>query len=328
MSARLASLTLLSGGCAGPMSLLDRGSSHATEPFWLLLAFIGIPAVLYVAVAVGAALRARTRDDGVSLDVPPAAGHDTSWPWLLSAGGIVPTLVVGAAVSVSLASGSQTERESADVTIDVVAHRFWWEVVYPDSGVVTANEIRVPAETTVRLRLTSADVVHSFGVPRLHAQRDIMPGQITELLLRVGEPGVARGQCYALCGSQHALMGFEVVAVPRTELDAWIDARRAATTAPDEPLAARGAEVFRAAGCERCHRVRGVTAADAIETPGPDLTHVASRRTLGGARVVNDRANLTAWILDARAHQPGAMPPTELSPADLQALVRYLEGLE
>ena len=96
------------------------------------------------------------------------------------------------------------------LTIRVVGHMWWWEVRYPDQGIVTANEIHIPAGQPVRLELTSADVIHSFWVPRLNGKRDMIPGIENAFWIQADEPGVYRGQCGEYCGTQHANMAFEV----------------------------------------------------------------------------------------------------------------------
>ena len=77
----------------------------------------------------------------------------------------------------------------------------------------------------MRLELASADVIHSFWVPRLNGKRDLIPGIENEFWIQADEPGVYRGQCGEYCGTQHANMAFEVVALPPDEFDAWLAAR-------------------------------------------------------------------------------------------------------
>jgi cytochrome c oxidase subunit 2 len=72
--------------------------------------------------------------------------------------------------------------------------------------------------------------------------------------------------------------------------------------------------------------VRGTLAAASI---GPDLTHLASRRTIGAGLLRNTRGNLAGWVLDAQSIKPGVdMPPNQLEPDELQALLAYLGSLK
>jgi cytochrome c oxidase subunit 2 len=203
---------------------------------------------------------------------------------------------------------------------------WWWEVRYPEQDIVTANEIHIPAGEPVRLELASADVIHSFWVPRLNGKRDLIPGMENVFWIQADEPGVYRGQCGEYCGAQHANMAFHVIALPRDEFNAWLAARTKLPPQPATAAAQRGAQIFRTAGCVQCHAIRGTQASG---NAGPDLTHLGSRGTIGAAMLPNTRGNLAAWIADPQAIKPGIkMPRTFLAADDLQALVTYLEGLK
>ena len=86
------------------------------------------------------------------------------------------------------------------------------------------------------------------------------------------------------------------------------------------------AEVFAATACATCHAIRGT---DAGSRAGPDLTHLASRRTLAAGTLPMQRAELLAWISDPQHFKPGNnMPRVTLSPQDLAAVSDYLAGLQ
>jgi cytochrome c oxidase subunit 2 len=242
------------------------------------------------------------------------------------AGGIaLPVFVVTPLLILSLRTSAALHLPEDALTIEVRGHMWWWEVRYPDHGIVTANEIRIPAGEPVRLELTSADVIHSFWVPSLNGKRDLIPGLQNTFWIQADQPGRYRGQCAEYCGTQHANMGFHVVALTPNEFRSWIAKRQQ----PRPPLSGeqqRGAEIFREAGCVKCHTVAGNKAQNEI---GPDLTHIGSRDTLGAALIPNTPGNLAGWIANAPALKPGIeMPPTYLPPDDLLALVAYLESLQ
>jgi cytochrome c oxidase subunit 2 len=216
--------------------------------------------------------------------------------------------------------------EGAALTIDVTGFQWWWEVRYGDAAVTTANEIHLPVGQPVDVRLTSHDVIHSFWVPQLHGKLDVNPGHITTLRLIADEPGVYWGECAEYCGIQHANMRLVVVVEAPEAFQQWLARMQQPAAVPGEALAQRGQDVFLSSNCLFCHRVSGT---DATGELGPDLTHVASRLTLGAGVAANTRGSLGGWVADPHSLKPGVlMPPSDLSGEDLQALLAYLETLE
>jgi cytochrome c oxidase subunit 2 len=189
---------------------------------------------------------------------------------------------------------------------------------------VTANEIHIPVGAPVRVRLRAADVIHSFWVPSLAGKLDLIPGKTNETWLQAERAGVYRGQCAEYCGLQHARMALLIIAQPPSEFDAWLHAQRRPAATPTDPVAAWGMELF-ARNCAGCHAVQG---APFYGRTGPDLTHLASRRTLASGMLDNVRGALAGWIANPQVLKPGTrMPHLALAAEDLHALVRYLEGL-
>ncbi|MBA4138210.1 MAG: cytochrome c oxidase subunit II [Opitutus sp.] len=229
-----------------------------------------------------------------------------------------------------------TERQLAQLetknplTVKITGRQWWWEVLYedqtPSNQFQTANEIHVPVGRPVHLRLFSADVIHSFWVPNLHGKRDLIPGRENSLWIQADRPGVYEGQCAEFCGMQHAHMRIVVVAQPEEEFEGWLQAQRRPAPEPETETQVRGREVFLANTCVMCHTVRGTTAGSRA---GPDLTHLASRRTLGAASIPNTRGHLAGWILDPQTIKPGNhMPPHTFEAEELRALLDYLESLK
>jgi cytochrome c oxidase subunit II len=214
---------------------------------------------------------------------------------------------------------------AGEVVIEVIGHQWWWEVRYPHEGIVTANEIHIPAGQPVTLRLTSDDVIHSFWVPELHGKLDLNPQQTNTLILQADQPGAYRGQCAEFCGIQHAKMALLVVAQEPAAYAEWVSAQQLVPPPPNTELTEFGQQVFLGSACVYCHTVRGTNATGVL---GPDLTHLASRRTLAAATVPNTRGYLAGWIVDPHGLKPGnKMPPTDMSAEELQALLAYLESL-
>jgi cytochrome c oxidase subunit 2 len=309
-------------GCGGgsPSTLDSEGpSADRVEGLWWLMFWISV-AVFVVVTALLLWALARRRAGARVLE-----GGDG----LVMIGGVImPALVLTAVYLVGLRdlSALSAPPSATAVTIDVVGHDWWWEVRYPEHGFVTANEIHVPAGRPVRLRLSSADVIHSFWVPQLMPKTDLIPGQVNETWLTANRPGTYRGQCAEYCGLQHALMAFLVVADEPAAFDGWVARQRAPAAEPAGTLATRGRQVLARTSCATCHTVRGTSARG---TAGPDLTHLASRQQLGAGAAPNTPGHLGGWIANSQTIKPGnLMPPQPLTSEELQALIAYLDTLE
>ncbi len=230
------------------------------------------------------------------------------------------------------AAGSGRAGGEPAIDVRVIGRQWWWDVVYPDAQVITANEIHVPAGAPIRLTVTSQDVIHSFWVPQVAGKVDALPGKTNAITFRVDQPGVYRGLCSEFCGLQHAHMHFSLIVEPPEAFAGWLAAQQRVPPAPNpdeapaESLVAQGQRVFLRSSCAQCHAVRGTAAAG---TRGPDLTHVASRRTLGAGTHENTPANLARWVIDPQAMKPGnKMPEPNLTEGEVRAVVAYLETLE
>lgn len=229
-----------------------------------------------------------------------------------------------------------TSRLTADITgaeqrIRVTGEMWWWRVEYLDGqgrvALSDANELHIPVGRAVVLELRSADVIHSFWVPHLSGKMDMIPGRTNLLRIEASKPGQYGGVCAEYCGRAHALMGLVVVAHAQPEWERWLAARRAAApvmAAAGE--AARGRSLFMASGCAACHAVAG-TPANGLA--GPDLSHVAARRTLGAGILPNNRGTMIGWIANSQSIKPGnRMPNYDRLPArDIAAIATWLETL-
>lgn len=225
----------------------------------------------------------------------------------------------------SAGHGDEGQEQQPTPNIVVTGYQWWWHIEYPESGVVTANEIHVPVGQRLLIQLEAVDVIHAFSVPQLTYKRDMIPGHTNYVWLQADEPGTYLGACVEYCGTQHAWMRLRVIAHPPEEFAAWQQQQQQTPTVPTTGEAARGAQLFNDLTCVNCHAVRGRS--DALA--GPDLTHVASRETLGAGVIENTRENLADWITNPHAIKPGTyMPGFQLPDEDLQALLDYMETLE
>jgi cytochrome c oxidase subunit II len=223
------------------------------------------------------------------------------------------------------------------LVIEVTGHQWWWEFRYPEYNLVTAGDMHVPAGRTVDLRMTTADVVHSFWTPQLAGKRDVFPKRDNRLWFRTETPGTYPGQCAEFCGTQHARMAFNVVAQDSAAFEAW-RAGLAAVSAPvaapadsaapapaADPLVAQGQQLFTTKACVGCH---AVTAVGAPTMTGPNLAGVGDRTHIAAGWLPNTDENLRRWLHNPQAVKVGVlMPNLGLTDDEITALVAYLRSL-
>jgi len=343
------------------------GGVEATLGWWLTWTAI-VVVVIISALVIAAIARHRGEASRNTGEARAQVAEQGANRWKVVSG--LQWIYVGVGITVvillvsyggTLATMAQAARpdHKAPITLDVVAHQWWWEMRTEDSvpsdAFVTANEVHIPVGVPVHLRVQSYDVIHSFWVPELGGKIDVIPGQVNEAWLRADRPGIYRGQCAEYCGLQHAKMALAIIADPPAEYARWAAAQRApvptiapandstAMTAPGARGVAPGSVVAAlttpapqntgpAAGeatfvayCGGCHTVRGT---NALGTVGPDLTHLASRLTIGAGVLDNTPGNLTTWIRDPQDVKPGVlMPRMDLREQQLASVVAYLETL-
>lgn len=305
------------GGCSSDHSVLDPagpGARDVADLGWMLIIAASV-VTLGVFLLLGYGLVRRRRTDETGGD-----DRTATW-WLLGGGVILPVVVILPLVGVSVAILGE-ESETA-MQIGVIGHQYWWEYRYPQYGFGTANELHIPAGQPVELVMRSDDVIHSFWIPALGGKADLVPGHVTELTLEADQPGTFEGQCAEYCGVQHAKMRLLVIAHGQSEFERWVDDEKRDAVGE---VAAEGARLFSTQGCAACHTVRGTEADGRL---GPDLTHIASRRTLGAAIIENNPENLRRWIDETwEIKEDIVMPELPLSDDEVEAIAAFLETLE
>ena len=218
--------------------------------------------------------------------------------------------------------------QGTELRVRVTGEMWWWRVAYLDGQgreiIHDANELHIPAGRPVVLELESADVIHSFWVPRLSGKLDMIPGRRNLMRIQADAPGVFGGQCAEYCGGPHALMGFTVIAHEPAQFARLMQSRLSREQATVAATSA-GARLFETTGCAACHRIAG-TSANGLA--GPDLTYVGTRRMLGAGILPNNRGTLMGWIGNSQAIKPNnRMPPyTVLTAEQLTKLAIYLEA--
>ena len=291
---------------------------------------------------------------------------------------------------------TQAKAVPSALQVEVIGHQWWWEFRYPEYGVITANELYLPIGRTVNFKLTTADVLHSFWIPRLGGKRDLISNHVNYLWFTPDSIDVNawNGSCNEYCGASHANMRFRAFTVTPAEFEGWIAHMKTpaafgatvpasaapATATPTSPATAniagstqttattpaaspatavpnavattpqgtpvttasytgyplekfpayavpnaplpdavtfadglvgdpgRGQQIYSRSACIGCHMIAGNPMS--VGQIGPNLTHFASRLTLGAALFPNDARHLARWIKNARAMKPGSIMPT------------------
>ncbi len=314
-------------GCGGGQSTVAPRSpqTHVIALIWwwmlgaAVVVFVGAVGLLWIAF-----LRRR------SAGLPWFGTRERVAGGMVIAFGIVVPLVVllalfGATDIYAIKYTQAPAAGSTRMTVEVVGHQWWWEVRYPGTSAVTANEVHIPTGERVQVIATTADVIHSLWVPRLARKIDMIPGIENRILLETPDAGTYLGQCSEFCGLEHTRMRLTVIAQPPAAFRAWL-ADMARPAPPAVGARARlGQSLFASRGCGGCHQLRG---SESRGTVGPDLTHVASRSTLAALTIPDNEPELAAWIANPQAIKPGNhMPDLGLSRSEARAITTFLMEL-
>lgn len=319
------------GNTDGVTSIFRPLSQPAQEIKELSVLVLAICASIFAVVAgllVYAIVRFRHRA-GDELSEPPQVygSNQIELAWT-----ILPLLIVFVLILVTSRTIADIQNRKAPPTAvhaTVIGHQWWWEIRYPELGIVTANELHVPASDgrgsrPTFLKLQSADVAHSFWVPQLSGKTDLIPNRENLMWIEPTRPGTYPGNCAEYCGTQHARMLIRVVVQPPDEFERWAKAQQQSAAA--ETNAAEGRKVFFANSCVNCHTIGGTSALGKF---GPDLTHLMSRETLAAGAAPNTTDNLRLWVRDPQKIKVGClMPNMQLTEAEVDQVVAYLQTLK
>lgn len=333
----LPGILLVSAGKAfaqSPTSIFDPAATPARSVFGLSMLILSVTLGIFLVVAgllLYTLIRYRHRPGDTDREPAQIYGStqiELSWT-------VIPILIVVMLFLSTTRVILETEaapKPTSALDVTVIGHQFWWEFRYPKLGVVTANELHIPISdptkpTPTYLEMSSADVSHSFWVPRLAGKMDVIPNRLNTMWIDPQEPGLYLGQCAQYCGTQHAKMLLRVYAQSPADFAAWIEQQRkpAEEDLSGNPVAMEGRTVFLHSACINCHTVAGTPANGRF---GPDLTHLASRDTIASGPVLNTPENLKKWIADPDSMKPGVlMPSMHLNDHDLDVITAYLTTL-
>ena len=322
-------------------SIFSGPSTPAHEIHHLSLFVLTVTGVIFLAMScllAYAIIRFRARPTDTTEPPQVFGSVQIELAWTIIPVLIIVVLFLGTARV--LFSIQDARKPEAALEVTVIGHQFWWEFRYPKYNVVTANELHVPLSSAsdprpTFMKLTSADVIHSFWVPQLAGKTDLLPNRVNEMWIDPLKSGLYVGQCAQFCGAQHAKMLLRVYVDSPEQFQRWItEQQKAPPEIPDsapvvnlESVDARsGKLVFERQACINCHAVAGTVANGRF---GPDLTHLMSRETLAAGAIPNTPQNLEAWITAPDQFKPGAlMPAMHLTERQNAQITAYLLTLK
>jgi cytochrome c oxidase subunit II len=265
------------------------------------------------------------RQPGDDTDGPPLRGNtklEIFWT-------ILPAITVVVISLLSYRVLAAIDAPQPDVLpVEVTAQQYAWQFYYPEAD-ITSNELHVPIDRQVLLKMRSNDVIHSFWVPAFRLKKDVLPNRVTELRFTATEAGTYPVVCTELCGAGHSLMRSQVVVESEADYKAWLASKGepATTGGAADPLAA-GRAIFNQAGCNACHALADAGAAGQV---GPSLDGIGTRAS---SAVPGQSAEeyIHMSIVKPNDHvvdkYPANVMPQDygqrISEADLNTLAQYL----
>jgi cytochrome c oxidase subunit 2 len=204
----------------------------------------------------------------------------------------------------------------------VVAKQWMWKVQHLD-GRREINELHIPVGRTVKLVMTSQDVIHDFFVPAFRTKHDVLPGRYTTVWFRPTQPGRYHLFCSQYCGLDHATMGGWIYVMSPEDHSRWLASRN-----PSETLAAQGEHAFQTFGCSGCHAVSS-------KIPAPMLERIYGKPVplADGTAVIADDQYLRDSILQPNkqiAAGYAAVMPTyqnQITEEEINSIGVYLKSL-
>lgn len=327
LSAKLIAVLSLPG-CSGAQSAFDTAGTEAESVlslFWVMLTGATLIWVFVVGLSI------------YVTKAKPGAHSDRAGVHLIVWGGCVfPVVTLSALLVFGLGMMPEFRRAADGPTIAVSGERFWWRIRYdvdgtpgvarglPEGGVESANELVLPVGRRTELLLGSPDVIHSFWVPSIAGKTDTIPGRVNRLVLEPTREGIYNGVCAEFCGEAHAQMGLRVIVLSEPDYAARIAVEAQPASVLDHP----GRGLFSANGCAACHSVRGTEAEG--NKVGPDLTHVAARRTLAAGVLPMTTDAIARFIASTDHVKPGVEMPSfdALPEEDVAAIADWLGRLK
>jgi cytochrome c oxidase subunit II len=317
---QIAAIALIAGAIGTAVALLvpwlptpaGKEADRIDFVYWFTTVIALAVFAVVIAVLIYSIWKFRAAPDDLE-DGPPIHGH-TKLEIVWTA---IPAVLVTAISIVSAVVLAQNGKAGADpLLIQVKAQQFAWTFIYPNGK--SFGFLTVPKDRSVKLDITSSDVIHSFWVPQLSQKQDAVPGQHNSIVVTPTRIGTYPIICTELCGLGHALMRSHIDVVSPAHYTAWVKQGGTATSP--------GLAVFQRNGCGSCHTFAPAGATGKV---GPDLDDLKAEALRA------NRGPLTAFvhqsIVEPAAYlepgYPDAMPHIfgeQITATELDQLVHYL----
>ncbi|MCU1369613.1 MAG: cytochrome c oxidase subunit [Ilumatobacteraceae bacterium] len=312
-SALAIGLLLFTAGCASnaPQDVFQPAGPEAKQidtlqrPVFAIAIVVGI-LVMLVTLVVIRKFRKRKDDDGDEFPAQVHGNFKAEIAWTIAPAVLLAFVAVPTVFTVfDLAQKPPAEA----LTVEVYGQQWWWEYRYnfdvdgdgkieDNEQIITANDLVIPTDRPIALRIMSRDVIHSWWAPALNGKKDAVPGRVHPLSIEAPEAKEYIGQCTEFCGLSHAEMRIKVVGMEPADFQAWAEKQIVPFEAPTDKGALAGWSTF-ASQCTSCHRITGMTnpsdpkSDELFEYPDvvnqvsgevPNLTKLMARSTFAGAK--------------------------------------------
>jgi len=208
----------------------------------------------------------------------------------------------------------------------VVGKQWMWKLQHPE-GKREINTLHIPVGQSIKLTMTSEDVIHSFYIPAFRVKNDVLPGRYTTVWFKPTKEGRYNLFCTEFCGTEHSRMVGWVNVLSESEYDLWLRGGGTAGAAQETPVMA-GARLFSELGCATCHHTESAAL-------GPNLVGVfgSMQPMADGTQVMADENYLRESILNSQAKLVAGYAPIMpvfkglITEEQLSQIIAYIKSL-
>lgn len=323
-------LLLLLAGCSGKpyLSTLTPQGENGEMLYDLMLlttALMGLVVLVVVIIFIFVSTKfRRTKATENMIPKQVEGSHKLEITWT-----VIPIIILLIIMVPTVSATFKLDPNQIDVPedamhVNVTGKLYFWEFEYPDKGIITSQDLVIPAGEKVYLSLIAGDVKHAFWVPALAGKIDVNTDNENKMWIQAFKEGVYYGKCAELCGPSHALMDFKVKVLSKEDYKKWVANMQKPTEAPTDSVAMAGKDVFDKS-CIGCHAVDSNDPRPVAARLAPNLSNFADRERVAGIKELTPE-NVHAWISDPESIKPGnKMSNTyKLNPDQIEAVTQYL----